>query len=375
MKKYILPFIFTSLLLSNPTDKTPKLTSIDDAFMIESKSAVFDNSISYTHKPLLKCAPQISAVYKVESERKLKVIPSTPLRSGTEYSCDYEKDNFKFTTEPLTVEDARYFKAEKILRLSFSDTVDKESFSSGVVLQKIDKLSTTNLKYTLLQSDGRSMVLQINESVKNSTVLLKIGKKITTVHGSILEESFEKKFNERSTPVVLDKELKELNISDAPQMIALDGGEFALRLFLDDSFNSKSDRYIEIEGIENFTVNSDNYIYHSWRKRYGLSNNPYYYTDIKSSEFKPNTTYKVTLKKGLKTYRELKEDKSYRLKTGDRAKSIVFEGDKTYISNAGDFGFSSVNIESVTLVVERLLDDNLRYFLNFDDAEKERVDP
>lgn len=64
MKKYLFPFIFTSLLLANPTDKTPKLTPIYDDFVIESKSEIFDNSISYTHKPLLKCTPQISAVIR-----------------------------------------------------------------------------------------------------------------------------------------------------------------------------------------------------------------------------------------------------------------------------------------------------------------------
>ena len=378
MKQYFILSILmslTSLLLANPTDKTPKPIPIDEAFVLDSKSAVFDNSISYTHKPLLECTPQISAVYKVESEMKLKIIPTTPLRSGTDYSCDYEKDNFKFTTRPLVVEDARYFKAENILRLSFSDKIDKKSLSYGLVLQKKDKLSTTNLKYTLLQSNGKDMVLQINESVKNSTIVLKIGKKVTTVYGSTLEDNFEKIFNERSPLVVLDKKLKELTISDAPQMIAVNGGGFVLRLFLDDSFNSKSDKYIEIEGIENFSVDTDNYIYRHFRKRYGLSDIPYYYTDIKSPEFKPNSTYKVTLKKGLKTDRELKKDKVYSLKTGDSAKDIIFESDKTYVSNVGDFGFSSVNIDSVTLVVERILDDNLRYFLNFSDAKKERTKP
>ena len=373
MKKYLFPFIFTSLLLANPTDKTPKLTPIYDDFVIESKSEIFDNSISYTHKPLLKCTPQISAVYKVESEMKLKVIPKTPLRSGTEYSCDYGEENFKFTTEPLRIDDARYFKGQKILRLSFSDEVDKKSLSDGLVLEKLDRLSTTNLKYKVLQSNGKDMVLEISEAVNNSTIVLKLTKKITTAHGSTLEKVFEKRFNESSAPVVLDKELKELNITDAPRMISLDGGGFALRLFLDDSFNSKSDKYIEIEGIENFTVNPDNYISRHYRKEFNISNEPYYYTDIKSPDFKPNTSYKVTLKKGLRTYRELKEDKHYSVKTGDRSRGIVFEGEKTYVSNAGDFGFLTTNIDSATLVVERLLDDNLRYFLNFEEADKDRV--
>jgi uncharacterized protein YfaS (alpha-2-macroglobulin family) len=378
MKKYLLPFLFTSLLLANPTDKATKskLVSIDDAFVLKSKEAVFDNTISYTHRPLLECEPQISVVYKVESKREIKVIPKDALRSGTHYSCKYKKATFDFTTEPLLVEDARYLASEKLLRLSFSDKIDKRSLREGLVLQKVDRLSTTNLKYSLLQSDGKEMILAINEPVKRSTIVLKITKKIKTLYGKTVEKVFEKRFHEdKEPPVVLDKEKEPMVIHDAPQMIALDTGGFALRLFFDDSFETKSQKYIEIEGIEHFTVNSDNYIYRSIRKKYGLSDKPYYYTDIISSEFKPNKSYTVRLKKGLSTYRELKEEKRYTLKTGDRAKGIIFEEDKTYVSNAGEFGFSSANLDSATLIVERLLDDNLRYFLNFQDADKSNIEP
>ncbi len=373
MKKYLLPFVFTSLLLANPTDKptTPKPIPINDTFLLKSKTAVFDNSISYTHQPLLDCVPQISAVYRVESEKEIKVIPKEALRSGTTYSCKHKEVRLSFTTEALRVEDARYLASEKLLRLSFSNTIDKKNLKNALVLQKIDKLSTTNLKYSMLQSDGKDMILKINEPVKNSTIVLKIGKKVLTTYGKSIENVFEKRFNQQHRDeVVLDNEKKAMLLTDAPQMIPLSTGGFALRLFFEDSFVRKTDKYIEIEGIDNFSVNADNYIYRSSRKKYGLSDKPYYYTDIISSEFKPNTSYTVTLKKGLSTYRELKEDKHYTLKTGDRAKGVIFQGDKLYVSNVGDFGFSSVNIDNATIIVERLLDDNLRYFLNFDDADK-----
>ncbi|MCK5854474.1 MAG: hypothetical protein KAG56_04580 [Sulfurovaceae bacterium] len=376
MKKYILPFLFTSLLFSNPPPKKMELIAIDDIFVLESNgSEIFDNSISYTHKPLLKCEPKIEAVYKVQSGFALKVIPTTPLRSDTEYGCFYEKERLSFTTAPLTVVEARYIATEKLLRLSFSDRVTQKSLADGLVLQKIDKLSKTNLKYKILQTNEKDMVLEIIEPVQNSVLSLELTQKIMTKEGAGLKEVFVKRFNEVLAPVVLDKEKKPMVISDAPQMIALETGGFALRLFLDDSFDAKSDRYVEIAGIENFTVNEDNYIYHHMRKDYGISNTPYYYTDIISPEFKPNTSYRVTLKKGLLTYQELKEDKHYMMKTGDRAKMILFKGEKNYISNVGELGFSSVNIDRTTLVVERVLDDNLRYFMNFRGAVASDVKP
>lgn len=375
MRKYLLLLIFTSLLFSNPIEKKSKYIPINDTFVLDTKSDIFDNTISYTHKPMLECTPQISAVYKVESERQIKVIPLKSLHSGTAYRCQHKGEVFHFVTEPLKIEDAHYLKSEKLLRLSFSDVIDMKSLSDGMVLQKLDKLSTTKLKYAVTQSDGKNMVLKITEPIKSSTILLKINKNITTKYGKTVEKPFEKSFNRRYEPVVLDKKKNKMIITDAPQMVALDSGRFALRLFLTDGLYKKAERFIEIDGIENFTLHTDNYIYHSIRKKYGLSSKPYYYTDVVSSEFKPNTTYKVRLKKGLSIYNgELKEDKTYSLKTGDRAKSIIIEGDKKYISNAGDFGFSSINIDKVTVVVERLLDDNLRYFLNFNDTKLYRID-
>ncbi|HHS91784.1 MAG TPA: hypothetical protein ENK82_00410, partial [Campylobacterales bacterium] len=100
----------------------------------------------------------------------------------------------------------------------------------------------------------------------------------------------------------------------------------------------------------------------------------YYYHDVTSKEFQPNSRYKVTLKKGLRTYaNELKEDLHYALKTGNKAKVILFDEEKPYLSNRGELSFSSINVQRATLIVERILDDNLRYFVNFANANKKHV--
>jgi hypothetical protein len=113
---------------------------------------------------------------------------------------------------------------------------------------------------------------------------------------------------------------------------------------------------------------------HTMRKRYAIKD-AYYYHDITSKEFKPNTEYKVTLKEGLTSYyREIKEDVNYILKTGDRAKVVIFNDKKPYISNKGELAFSSVNIDKATLIVERILDDNLRYFMNYTAADEDDID-
>jgi uncharacterized protein YfaS (alpha-2-macroglobulin family) len=374
MKTYILSLIFTSLLFSNPLDTTKEIVPLDEPFTVDAKSPMFDDNLSYTHNPLLSCQPKLDAVYKIVSTTKLKIIPKMSLKSGTNYNCDYKQENFSFKTEPLKVMASDYFKAEKILRLSFNDNIDSDSLRDNLKLTKIDKLSKTKLQYSLIDSDAKNIVLKINESVNNSSIVLKIEKDLSSNHKSRLEKDFTKTFNGKSVNVTLNKDKKAMTIIDKPQMVALDKGGFAIRLFLEDTLEGNPKESIEVEGIENFTLNRDNYINHNLRKKFNISDEAYYYTDIISSDFQPNSHYKLTLKKGLKTYRELKSDLHYKLKSSDRKKSILFDEEKEYISNVGEVGFSSVNVNSATIIVERLLDDNLRYFINFNNANRDSIE-
>ena len=372
MFKYLIPLILTSLLGAN-TLIVKSISSLDTPFMVTSSKAIFDESLSYTHKPLLDCSPKLNAVYKVVSEKKLKVIPKTALNSSTKYRCSYQKEKFSFKTIAFKIMDYHYFKDEKIVRLSFNDAVKPDTISTAVRLQKIDKLSKTNLNYTVVQSSDRVFLLKINETIGKSSIQMIITKKLQTIHGRTLDKTFTKKLNTPTKHFALNNDKKAMTILDAPQMVALDDGTFALRIFLNDGLEKKPEDFIEIEGIDNFTVKGYEYMSYSMRERFSVSSESYYYNDVMSPEFKPNTTYKVVLKKGLEHYRQLKSDKYYTLKTGDRAKSIFFTDKKSYISNHGELGFASVNVEKATLIVERLLDDNIRYFMNFSSANKKNI--
>ena len=367
MFKNFIPIILTTILSANTLSTSLKSVPIERPFSVESNSSIFDNSISYTHKKLLSCQPAIDAVYRVVSDKKLKVIPKESLKSATDYSCSYKNNSFNFTTEPLTVKEYHYFKRDRVLRLNFSAKLDLKDAKNHIRLEKIDKLTKTNLNYTIINHNDRVLLLKINEPVGNHGVEL-------TIDNTILAEKFSTIFNDdKLAPVVLDKEKKPLVITDEPQMVALDNGEFAIRIFLDDTLEGKPENSIVIDGIDNFRLDKNNYIDYKLREEFNLSNEVYFYTDVISSEFRVNSSYRIKLKKGLKNYRELKEDKEYELKTGDRAKSMIFEDEKPYISDAGELGFKSINIDSATLIVERILDENLRYFMNFSSADKKKV--
>ena len=374
MFKYLYPLILLSSLLGAKNLSTSKIVPLNQPFLLTSSKNLFDTSLSYTHQSLLSCLPKLEAVYKVESSKSLKIIPKRFLQSSKNYNCSYKKQPFKFQTEKFKLLEYYYFKNEKILRLSFNDEVLSETVLDAIKLTKIDKLSKTNLKYEILQKNSRTLVLKINEHIGQNSIELTVNQKLKTTHQEPLNLNFTTTFNRKLQKVVLDKDKKEMKILDAPQMVALESGAFALRIFLDDTLNNNPENFIEIEGIDNFELKKNNYANYSTRQRFGVSNESYYYHDVISAEFEPNKSYRVTLKKGLKSYRELKADKHYLLKTKDRAKSIFFDDKKTYISNQGELGFSSVNVEKATLVVERILDDNIRYFLSFNKGSEHFID-
>ncbi|CAA6808321.1 MAG: Alpha-2-macroglobulin [uncultured Sulfurovum sp.] len=372
MKKILLPLLFTSLLFAEITAlKSP--IAVNLSFELNNTASSFDTSLSYTHQPLLSCSPKLSAVYKIESSSKLKVIPQKPLEASTSYQCTYQGTALKFTTEAFSVVSTDYFKKEKLLRLSFNNAINLKSIQQGLTLTKIDKLARTTLNYKVLEHSQTELVLKINEAVGTSTIELNINSKLTTVHGTTYPQNYRESFNEANKKAKLDPEKKSMDMVNAPQMVALSNGDFALRIFVNDNLTDHTKESIKIEGIENFQVSDYKYLGSSMRKRYGIQD-AYYYHDISSKEFKPNSSYKVTLKAGLTSYyRELKEEVHYTLKTPDRAKVVLFDEDKPYISNTGELAFSSINIDKATLIVERVLEDNLRYFMNFSNAKEEHV--
>ncbi len=374
LKKYLI-ILISVIIYANPTPTPLKVMPLDEPFTLSSTKSTFNTDILYTYKELLKCNPKLDAVYKIEGIHKVKIIPKSRLKAGELYQCKYGKDIIKFKTQPFKLVNSHYFKREKLLRVTFNSDIDSKDAKKYIEVKKINKLTTTNLTYTITQKSHNSLLLKINEPTYNNPIELTIKKGLKSVNGKSLDEDFSKLFNTKTTlNITLDDKKDAMRIIDKPQMVALDSGEFAIRVFSDDTFDNNLKDFIEIEGIENFTVNTNNFVGYKQRKRLNLSDRAYYFHDIITPEFKPNHTYKLTIKKGLRSYKELKEDKKYTVKSGDLGKSIIFDNKKPYISKNGELGFSSINIDTATIIVQKVLDDNLRYFINFKYADRFVVD-
>ncbi len=373
-KKYLIVLI-SSITYANQTPSPIKIVPLDEPFSIESNKSSFNTDILYTYKELLKCSPKLDAVFKIEGIHKIKIIPKKQLQSGTLYECKYGKRSIKFRTKPFGLRDYHFFKREKLLRVSFNDKISSKEIKKYIKLTKKDKLSTTNLTYSIIQQNNNTLLLKINEPIYNKPIELTIDKELKNINNKSLGKNFSKIFNaKKSLNITLDNKKESMYIKDKPRIVSLDSGEFAIRLFFDDTLDSNIKDFIEIDGIDNFRVSENNYVGYKQRKRLKLSDSAYYYTDIISPDFKPNHTYKITINKGLRTYRELKEDKTYILKSGDLAKTVIFNNKKPYISNSGEFGFSTINLNKATLIVQKVLDDNMRYFINFEFANTNIVD-
>jgi len=373
LRYLLLPLLSFSLfasLLSTPKEPVP----LNQSFSIKSTAKSFDESIGYTHRKLLNCTPKLEANYRVVSGQELLVLPKRSLPSSTTFSCQYKEEKFTFKTEEFNVTSSHYFEREKALRLEFNDGIEKASIKKGIHLYRVNKLTKTALNYSVSQENPKILLLKINEKIGQDKLTLELTKELKTLKGTTLKERLIKHYHESHPTVSLDTNKKSLQLTNDPVMVALENGEFALRIFVDDDLISNAKSFIEIEGVENIKLSNSNYLNYDLRQKFNI-HDAYYYYDVTSKELKANKHYNVTLKKGLQIYnRELKEDLVYQLKTGDRAKSILFDEEKPYISNRGELSFLTVNVEHATLVVERMLNENLRYFMNFNQAKIEQID-
>lgn len=368
----ILSFSFLSFsVLGFAQNVDNRVEFTDSGVSLISNSAIFDTSVKYTHKKIIKCNPEIEATYKVASSKQMEIIPRKFLKSSQKYSCLYKNSEFLFTTEVFWLNNYIYFDKEKLLRLEFNDAIDKSSIKNSISIFKKNGLSKTALMYDISSQSSRVLLLKIKEVI-DGNIELEIKDTLSTIDKQKLPESINIELGrDVKEPVTLNPKLSAMTFKDLPQMVSKADGSFAIRVFFNDSFygNPFID-FISVDGVDNFTIKEDMYISSKMRKEYKITDS-YYYMDIMSSEFKPNSDYTLHLYKGLATYQELKEDKVFKLHSGDRKKVIFFNDKEPYLSNLGEIGFSSINTDKATIIIDKITPQNYRYFIGYSSAKQE----
>lgn len=325
-----------------------------------------------THKPLIICDNNLSGFIEYTKKDLLTYYSLKPLVVGVNYNCKINPkySNKKSKAVVLTDYFGAFwvnFETPNVARVVLNDKISNEEFYKGVKLLKVDKLSKSKLGYKIEKTDGKVFVLRLNEDAKK--VQFDISANIKSIHGIKANKAWKPILDDEAPEYKSYKDTKELVFYDEPSWGTRKDGKITIRVFTKSSFYSSDNirKFIKISGIKDFSITDSNWVSTSMQKKYSLDNKSWSYMDI-VGDFKPHTTYKITFLKGFgNRYYQLANKKTFSVKTGDFGSYVGFEDDKKpYISSYGDIGIRSVNVNDITIVIDKMLEQNLRYFINFD---------
>ncbi len=320
-----------------------------------------------THKKLIQCDNNMSGFIEYSSKDMLTYHSLKPLRAGVKYICKAGKSKIGIKTEPLKLLRVHFFKPN-MMHVEFNDMVSKDEVLKNLSLKKVTKLAKSKLGYKIERDDKRHFLLRTDEAIKGEDgIYLNLNKNLKSIYGSSLKEEYERVFDDKPE-VKIYKHTKSFVFYDDPVWVTKKDGKIALRVLLPVSFygNLNLNDFIRVDGLKEFTLTRSRWLNYDLREKYHANQKTDYYIDIEG-DFKPNTTYEVSFLKGFgSSYRQLFKSQSFKLKTKDYGSYVGFsDTKKPYISSVGDIGIKSVNVNKVQVVIDRMLEQNLRYYLNF----------
>ncbi|MBS9778971.1 MAG: hypothetical protein KGV58_01525, partial [Campylobacteraceae bacterium] len=373
MKKFSFSLLAFMLLASLCFGSS--ITKIDEksiTFKIEKINLKTQKIGQLQRKPLITCDNGLKGYMEFVEKDTIKYYYVNFLKKGINYTC-------KSSSEYLGVEEKFSFYSGDFLPVEFEflppntvkivmdDDMSKDEFLKNVKLEKVNKLAHTPLTYKIQNTNGRVFVLKTNEDAQKIKFYMQKGAK--SLYGAKTKEDYEQTSTINVKQIQPNKYTKSLVFYDEPVFATKSEGKIVLRVFTKQDFygNENIRKFIKIDGIKNFSVSDSDWVDLDMINQYGLDKDSWYYFDV-IGDFKPNTFYKVSFLKGFgNANAQLSEDKDYRIKSGDFGQYVGFEDDKKpYISSFGDIALKSINVNKIQIVVSRMLEQNLRYFMNFD---------
>lgn len=346
----------------------------DKSFTFDVKNAnISDAQIGQiTHKPLIVCDNNFSGFIEYTNKTKLTLFSYKPYKAGSLYSCTVnpkyttKKSQTSFYADGFIVENVSFVEPD-IVYVRFSDEVLRDEVLKHVRLEKVDKLTKSKLGFNIQRDDGRTFLLRTNEVAKK--IIFHRAKALKSIHNVPSKSDWSATLDATAPTYKTYKDTKTLVLYDEPSWGTVRDGKIVLRLFFKESFyeNDNIKKFIQVGGVKNFSISNSKWISGTLKKKYALSDKSWNYVDI-IGDFKPNETYEITLLKGFgNRYNRLDKEQSFKVKVGDFGSYVDFEEkNKPYISSTGDIGIKSVNVNEITIVIDKMLEQNLRYFMNFD---------
>ena len=313
-----------------------------------------------THKKIIECSPEITGAFEYGSD-SIFFYPKKPLAKGISYSCKKGDSKVKFYGGDFVLSNMIEYSGDTFLAV-FNDEVSEDEFAANFKIYDKQNLAKQNIKYKIVAKTPKSFQIKLLESGDN--LVFAISKNLKNASGINLADDFEvvQKVSNPDENFVDKPKAKTMFLNEV-EGISLDNGKLAARLYLKDWIDSDNiKKFIKVEGVNSFEVGEMEYTSHQDAN----GEYYYYYIDITSKDFKPQTTYKVTFYKGFgDDYSMLRENSSFKVAFGDLKPFLEFTDSGTYMSSLGEIGIKSVNTNTAKVVVEKLKEQNLRYFLNF----------
>lgn len=331
--------------------------NVEKAFVEFSTNADFSDKLgNLTHEEIIKCEPKLNGVFEYTSQNKVKFYPKNGLAKGKTFTCE---NNFIFRSPEFEVSLFRGID-DKNYEIIFNDEISQNL--KGLEVFEKNNLAQNKLNFTA-KSEKNRLIITLSEYKPN--LFLKIAKNFISKNGASLNENYEKALNFATL-----KHAPRINTTDFDGQIKIipfsfDDGKIGFRL-LSKEWIRLSKKHIVISGVKDFGVSwaSGNDFYDSDDYKAGF----WYGLDIKSDDFKPNHDYQISLMPGFGSDdKNLRLQKDFNITTGEFLPYAKFVSGQNFIPKNADIAFKSVNISEVNIAIEKLGDQNFRYFLNFDD--------
>ena len=321
-----------------------------------------------TDEKLITCKPELNG--KVRLNKDSITLFTKNLHAGKKYECEYEEDGSKanFETEKFEVKNVEKISDSKYI-FQFNDEVDEKT---------IKNISVKGAKFSSIKLANNSFELNLDKNLSEAT--FDLGEGFTSKFKAKLSGEHVIKIADQNSSSDQSDIFFAAHSFTVPKIypISLNNGVLGFRIclkdMLDDDISQK--KFISIKGIKNFDVSPLTYKndYDEDGKDPELKDYDYY-IDITSNDFKPQSKYEITIKPGFgDEWLVVREAKSYEVTSLNFDPFVEFINNEPYISSVGEIGIKSANVADLNVSVEKLNDQNFRYFLNFNDNSKELSD-
>ncbi|WP_169974733.1 MULTISPECIES: alpha-2-macroglobulin [unclassified Campylobacter] len=320
-----------------------------------------------THKKLLTCTPELEGVYEY-GNNDITLYLTKPLVKGIDYNCIKDKTSSGFYSGDFVLDKfVEYSKSDYLI--GFNDEVKEEEFVKNFKIYERKNLAKNDIKYKITSKTKNNFNVKLLSSGEN--LIFDVSNNLKSTSGINLDNNYAIPQEPTTEEMFVDNPEAKTMLLTAPKAVSLDNGKLAIRLYLKNWLDyGNFHKFVSIDGVKNFKVSEIEYT--NYTEKEDIPQDHYYYIDVTSDEFKPNTEYKIRYLKGFgDRYSLLRESAEFKIKFGNLKPFLKFSDPQNapYMSNIGEIAIESVNTSTAKVVVEKLMDQNYRYFLNFSNED------